>query len=124
MRRRSARQRLPATALGPAARRQGRGSGAASFRTTLASPRSPKASRRRAGPSLKLIDPWRFIVAQLTAIPAAKFFAQGRLHQGALRVSRYNPFEGHVGSDAVGADIVVSGREAMNRAFDGALAQR
>jgi exosome complex exonuclease DIS3/RRP44 len=44
---------------------------------------------------------------------------EGRLHQGALRVSRFNPFEGFVGSDAVGADILLSGRVDMNRALDG-----
>jgi exosome complex exonuclease DIS3/RRP44 len=43
----------------------------------------------------------------------------GRYHQGTLRTSRYDPYEGHVGSDAVGRDIVISGRVAMNRAFDG-----
>ena len=41
-------------------------------------------------------------------------------HQGALRVSRFNPFEGCVGSDSVGQDILVSGRIDMNRALDGA----
>lgn len=44
---------------------------------------------------------------------------QGRFHQGALRVSRFNPFEGSVGSDAVGADIFISGRADMNRAMEG-----
>jgi exosome complex exonuclease DIS3/RRP44 len=44
---------------------------------------------------------------------------EGRLHQGALRVSRFNPYEGFVGSDAVGADILLSGPEDMNRALDG-----
>jgi hypothetical protein len=39
----------------------------------------------------------------------------GRYHQGALRVSRYNPFEGCVGSDSVGSDILISGRIDMNR---------
>ena len=41
------------------------------------------------------------------------------LTQGALRVSRFNPFEGCVGSDSVGQDILVSGRVDMNRALDG-----
>ena len=44
---------------------------------------------------------------------------EGRLHQGALRVSRFNPYEGFVGSDAVGADILLSGPADMNRALDG-----
>ena len=39
--------------------------------------------------------------------------------QGALRVSRFNPFEGCVGSDSVGHDILISGRVDMNRALDG-----
>lgn len=39
--------------------------------------------------------------------------------QGALRVSRFNPFEGWVGSESVGEDILISGRVDMNRAFDG-----
>lgn len=43
----------------------------------------------------------------------------GRYHQGTLRTSRYDPYEGLVGSDAVGRDIVISGKVAMNRAFDG-----
>jgi len=35
--------------------------------------------------------------------------------QGALRVSRFNPFEGWVGSESVGQDILISGRIDMNR---------
>ena len=35
--------------------------------------------------------------------------------QGALRVSRFNPFEGWVGSESVGQDILISGRVDMNR---------
>uniref|UniRef100_A0A383VI63 Uncharacterized protein n=1 Tax=Tetradesmus obliquus TaxID=3088 RepID=A0A383VI63_TETOB len=45
--------------------------------------------------------------------------AAGRYHQGALRVSRFSPFEGWVSSEAVGADILISGRIDMNRAMDG-----
>ncbi|KAI8464454.1 MAG: hypothetical protein J3K34DRAFT_526194 [Monoraphidium minutum] len=45
--------------------------------------------------------------------------AAGRLHQGALRVSRFNAFEGWVSSQSVGDDILVSGRIDMNRALDG-----
>lgn len=40
--------------------------------------------------------------------------------QGTLRVSRFNPFEGWVGSESVGEDILISGRLDMNRAIDGA----
>ncbi|KAK9823835.1 hypothetical protein WJX72_005833 [[Myrmecia] bisecta] len=43
----------------------------------------------------------------------------GKYHQGTLRVSRYNPFEGWVGSESVGEDILISGRVAMNRAIEG-----
>ncbi|KAI3428619.1 hypothetical protein D9Q98_007442 [Chlorella vulgaris] len=43
----------------------------------------------------------------------------GRYHQGALRVNRFNSFEGWVGSESVGADILVSGRIDMNRAMEG-----
>lgn len=43
----------------------------------------------------------------------------GRYHQGSLRVCRFNPFEGWVGSDSVGQDILISGRVDMNRALDG-----
>eukprot|EP00887_Chlorella_sp_A99_P004969 scaffold4.g4969.t1 len=43
----------------------------------------------------------------------------GRYHQGALRVSRFNAFEGWVDSESVGADILISGRADMNRAMDG-----
>ena len=35
-------------------------------------------------------------------------------------MSRFNPFEGYVGSDSVGQDILISGRVDMNRAMDGA----
>ena len=34
-------------------------------------------------------------------------------------MSRFNPFEGCVGSDSVGHDILISGRVDMNRALDG-----
>lgn len=45
--------------------------------------------------------------------------AAGRYHQGALRVNRFNPFEGWVSSESVGQDILISGRVDMNRAIDG-----
>jgi exosome complex exonuclease DIS3/RRP44 len=56
-----------------------------------------------------------------TAAEVAAGVAAGRLHQGALRCSRFNPFEGYVKSDSVGQDIRVSGRVDMNRAMDGEL---
>ena len=39
--------------------------------------------------------------------------------QGSLRVNRFNPYEGYVGSESVGQDILLAGRAAMNRALDG-----
>lgn len=44
---------------------------------------------------------------------------QGRFHQGKMRVNRYNPFEAYVGSESVGDEILIHGRQDMNRAFDG-----
>ncbi|KAL4433106.1 hypothetical protein ABPG77_006533 [Micractinium sp. CCAP 211/92] len=43
----------------------------------------------------------------------------GRYHQGTLRVNRFNSFEGWVGSESVGQDILISGRVDMNRAMEG-----
>lgn len=43
----------------------------------------------------------------------------GRFHQGKIRVNRYNPFEAYVGSESVGSEILIHGRQDMNRAFDG-----
>lgn len=43
----------------------------------------------------------------------------GRFHQGKFRVNRYNPFEAYVGSESVGSEILIHGRQDMNRAFDG-----
>jgi hypothetical protein len=56
-----------------------------------------------------------------TAAEVAAGIAAGRLHQGALRASRFNPFDGWVSSEAVGQDILISGRIDMNRAIDGKL---
>ncbi|XVF62323.1 hypothetical protein PTKIN_Ptkin08bG0208000 [Pterospermum kingtungense] len=44
---------------------------------------------------------------------------RGIYHQGKLRVNRYNPFEAYVGSESIGDEITVYGRQNMNRAFDG-----
>eukprot|EP00873_Tetraselmis_striata_P021480 jgi/Tetstr1/441744/TSEL_029965.t1 len=38
---------------------------------------------------------------------------------GALRTSRYNPYEARIASEAVGQDIIISGRVDMNRAMEG-----
>ncbi|CAL5222204.1 g4534 [Coccomyxa viridis] len=53
----------------------------------------------------------------MSSIAAA--IKQGTLHQGSLRVNRFNPYEGYVGSESVGQDILLAGRTAMNRALDG-----
>ncbi|XP_060193926.1 exosome complex exonuclease RRP44 homolog A [Lycium barbarum] len=44
---------------------------------------------------------------------------RGLLHQGKLRVNRFNPFEAYVGSESIGDEIIIYGRANMNRAFDG-----
>ena len=45
--------------------------------------------------------------------------AGGSLHRGALRVSRHSPWEGMISCDALGCDVLIVGRDAMNRAMDG-----
>ncbi|KAA3459095.1 exosome complex exonuclease RRP44-like protein A [Gossypium australe] len=44
---------------------------------------------------------------------------RGIYHQGKLRVNRYSPFQAYVGSESIGDEIIIYGRENMNRAFDG-----
>ncbi|KAG4139233.1 hypothetical protein ERO13_D07G178500v2 [Gossypium hirsutum] len=44
---------------------------------------------------------------------------RGIYHQGKLRVNRYNPFQAYVGSESIGDEIIIYGRQNMNRAFDG-----
>ncbi|KAG2491107.1 hypothetical protein HYH03_010551 [Edaphochlamys debaryana] len=68
---------------------------------------------RRAAKRKKLYD------EHLPYSELMKGIKEGRFHQGSLRVSRFNPFEGWVGSEGVGEDIMVSGRTDMNRAIDG-----
>lgn len=34
-------------------------------------------------------------------------------------MNRFNPYEGYVGSESVGQDILIAGRASMNRALDG-----
>lgn len=43
----------------------------------------------------------------------------GRYHQGTLRVSRFNPWEGYIACQSVEQEILLSGRGALNRAMDG-----
>ena len=86
----------------------------------------------------------RIFPEHLSPEQLAAGLAAGRLHQGSLRASRYNPFEGRVtvsaavgggggggaaagggakegvaGGGGGGSEILVSGRLDMNRAFDG-----
>ncbi|XVF18162.1 hypothetical protein REPUB_Repub10bG0188600 [Reevesia pubescens] len=44
---------------------------------------------------------------------------RGIYHQGKLCVNRYNPFEAYVGSESIGDEIIIYGRQNMNRTFDG-----
>ena len=44
---------------------------------------------------------------------------RGLLHQGKLRVSRYNASEAFAGSESLGDEILLAGRLHMNRAVDG-----
>ena len=45
--------------------------------------------------------------------------AKGELVKGLIRTSLYNPFEAHVTNEETGESVFLSGRAAMNRAFDG-----
>ena len=55
----------------------------------------------------------------LTPAAIASGVKGGTLHQGAMRTSRFTPWEGRVSSDAIGAEILIVGRANMNRAVDG-----
>lgn len=44
---------------------------------------------------------------------------RGVLHQGKLRVSRYNHTEAFVGSESLGDEVLIQGTLDMNRAVDG-----
>jgi exosome complex exonuclease DIS3/RRP44 len=55
----------------------------------------------------------------LSPASVAAGVAGGSLHQGALRTTRHSPWEGSIACDALGCDIRISGRDAMNRAMDG-----
>ena len=55
-------------------------------------------------------------------LPTSKIMAlikAGSLHQGTLRVGRFHPFEGWVGSQSIGQDIFIRNKIDMNRAMDG-----
>lgn len=55
-------------------------------------------------------------------MPTSKIMSEmkaGHLHQGSLRIGRFNPFEGWVGSHSIGQDIFISNKVDMNRAMDG-----
>ena len=55
----------------------------------------------------------------LSPAAVAAGIAGGSLHQGALRTQRHSPWEGSIACDALGCDILISGRDALNRAMDG-----
>lgn len=55
----------------------------------------------------------------LSAAQISTQIRAGNLHQGTLRVGRFSPFEGWVGSESVGQDIYIRNRVDMNRAMDG-----
>lgn len=63
----------------------------------------------------------RIFQEHLSPEQVAAGLAAGRLHQGALRASRFNAFEGRVsvlkGKESL--EVLISGRQDMNRAFDG-----
>jgi exosome complex exonuclease DIS3/RRP44 len=72
----------------------------------------------------------RIFREHLSPEQVAAGLAAGRLHQGTLRASRFNAFEGRVaaasckdgsggGGGALGGEVLISGRQDMNRAFDG-----
>ena len=44
---------------------------------------------------------------------------RGLYHQGRLRVQRYNCFQALVGSESLGAQVLICGRADMNRAMEG-----
>ena len=72
------------------------------------------------GPSLaKRAKHGRLFAEHLSPAAIAAGVKGGTLHQGALRASRFSPWEARIGSDAVGSDILIDGREHLNRAVDG-----
>jgi exosome complex exonuclease DIS3/RRP44 len=83
---------------------------------------APSAKRvKTAGPSSKTGGSGRgaIFTEHLSASQTAAGIKGGTLHQGSLRTGRFSPWEGYVGSDAVGGDIMIVGRTDMNRAMDG-----
>jgi exosome complex exonuclease DIS3/RRP44 len=55
----------------------------------------------------------------MSAVRISADIKAGKLHQGSLRVGRYSPFEGWVGSESISQDIYIRNRVDMNRAMDG-----
>ena len=55
----------------------------------------------------------------LSQAAVAAGVAGGSLHQGGLRTSRHSPWEGTISCDAIDSEILIIGRDAMNRAMDG-----
>ena len=63
--------------------------------------------------------PFVSFAEHLSPAAVAAGLAGGSLHQGTLRTSRHSPWEGSIACDALGCDILLSGRGALNRAMDG-----
>jgi exosome complex exonuclease DIS3/RRP44 len=61
----------------------------------------------------------RIFQEHLSPEQIAAGLAAGRLHQGSVRASRFNAFEGRVTAKDGALEILISGRQDMNRAFDG-----
>ena len=72
------------------------------------------------GPSGKRQRRERIYTDHLSSSELTRRLAAGTLHQGTLRVSRYNGTEATLAAAGVeGGEIAVSGREALNRSVDG-----
>jgi exosome complex exonuclease DIS3/RRP44 len=86
------------------------------------SPSSNGSSRRGGGDSRGKRRPRSAIfVPHLPMSALASGLVSGKFFQGSMRVNDYNSSEGKVKvrSDTISRPVVISGREHMNRAFDG-----
>ena len=103
-----------------AAAAAGRGGPAGPGPSSSSAAAAAAAGSSRGGSSSQRSSKRKKLYAQhKTAAEITAAIAAGRCHQGSLRCSRFNPFEGWVACEAVGQDILISGRVDMNRAMDG-----
>lgn len=110
----------PAAAAAAGSSRGGpAGPGPGSSSSAAAAAAATAAGSRGGGSSGRSSKRKKLYAQHKTAAEIAAGIAAGRLHQGSLRASRFNPFDGWVSSEAVGQDILISGRIDMNRAIDG-----